>query len=204
MDPKALLPAPPVKALHIDIDKVHQGVNCSWIEHLYSSTVTIFLLGIKICYIWDYCLLTNLQAKAKAECLQAHQDRFLMLMETCTTWEIANLDLEDHTSKATLWQLIMNIPDLANPKSRLFHLVNKMFSKPKYILCFHPSWSQNARNVVAGLCVYLKGLWHGIINTTKFNKLFTDTVIDQAKDAWWDPSQKVWWQKLMRKWLVYS
>jgi len=82
-------------------------------------------------FVRDYRLLTNSQAKAKAECLWAHQERFLMQMETCITWEIANLDLKDHSSEATLHQLIMNIPDPANPKSRLFHLVNKMFSKPQ-------------------------------------------------------------------------
>jgi len=92
--------------------------------------------------------------------------------------------------EATLRQLIMNIPDPANPKSRLFHSVNKMFIKKEYILRFHPSRSQNARDVVAGLCVYIKGLWQGVIDVSKFNKFFTDTAIDRAKDAWWDPTQR--------------
>jgi len=187
---KATPTQPPIKALHIDIDKVHQGVNRSRIEHLYSSSATVFPLGIKMRFVRDYKLLTNSQAKAKAECLRAHQERFLAQMETCTTWEIASLDLADHSTEATLRQLIMNIPDPANPKSRLFHSVNKMFIKSEYILRFHPSRSQNARDVVAGLCVYLKGLWQGIVDVNKFNKFFTETAIDRSKDAWWDPSQK--------------
>jgi len=60
---------PPVKALHIDIDKVHQGMNRSRIKHLYSSSATVFPLGIKMRFVRDYHLLTNSQAKAKANCL---------------------------------------------------------------------------------------------------------------------------------------
>jgi len=189
-DQKPTTPTTVIKALHVDVDKVHQGVNRSRIEHLYSSTATVFPLGIKMRFVRDLRLLTNSQAKAKAECLRAHQERFLTQMETCTTWEIACLDLEERVTEATLRQLIMNIPDPANPKSRLFHSVNKMFIKSEYILRFHPSRSQNARDVVAGLCVYLKGLWQGVIDVSKFNKFFTDTAIDRSKDAWWDPSQK--------------
>jgi len=141
-------------------------------------------------FIQDYCLLTHSQAKAKAECLKAHQERFLNQMETCITWEIATLDLKDHTTEASLWQIIMNIPDPANPASQLFHLVNMMFIKNRAILHFHPSRSQNVRDVVAGLCVYIKGLWQGVVDEHKFNKFFTDTVNDWDKDAWWDPTQK--------------
>jgi len=64
------------------------------------------------------------------------------------------------------------------------------FSQDAAILRFHPSKSQNARDVVVGLCVYLKGLWQGVIDENKLNKFFTDTALDRAKDAWWDPSQK--------------
>jgi len=95
-------------------------------------------------FVRDYQLLTNSQAKVKAECLKAHQERFLNQMETCIAWEIAALDLEDHATEATLRQLIMNILDPANPASRLFHSVNIMFSQKGSILLFHPSQSQNA------------------------------------------------------------
>jgi len=177
-DPNAPKLPPPVKALHIDIDKVHQGVNNSQIEHLYLATATVFPLGIKMRFIRDYRLLTNSQAKAKAKCLRTHQELFLAQMETCITWEILNLDLEDHSTEATLRQMIMNIPDPANPASQLFHSINKMFNKMDYIIRFHPTRSQNARDVVAGLCMYLKGLWQGVIDISKFNKLFTDTALD--------------------------
>jgi len=43
---------------------------------------------------------------------------------------------------------------------------------------------------VAGLCIYLKGLWQGVIDDSKLNKFFMDTALDRAKDAWWDPTQK--------------
>jgi len=108
----------------------------------------------------------------------------------CITWEIATLDLEDHSTEATLRQIIMNIPDPANLASRLFHSVNQMFNKNGSILRFHPTHSQNARDVVAGLCIYIKGLWQGIIDEQKFNKFFTDTALERAKDAWWDPQQR--------------
>jgi len=93
-------------------DKVHQGVNWSHIEHLYLSKATVSPLGIKMRFVHDYCLLTNSQAKAKAKCLCSHQEWFLSLMETCTMWEIVNLNLKDHPTEATLLQMIMNILDL--------------------------------------------------------------------------------------------
>jgi len=65
-----------------------------------------------------------------------------------------------------------------------------MFNKNGSILRFHPSCSQNVCDVVAGLCVYIKHLWQGIIDDCKFNKFFTDTALDWAKDAWWDLTQK--------------
>jgi len=86
----------------MDIDKVHQGVNHSRLEYLYSSKATVFPLGIKMWFVHDHQLLTNFQAKAKAECLRTHQECFLAQMEMCTTWEILNLDLEDHSMEATL------------------------------------------------------------------------------------------------------
>jgi len=189
-DPKAPKPPPPIKALHVEIDKVNQGLNRARIETLYLSKATVFPLGIKMRFVHDYRLLTNSQVKAKAECLKAYQEWFLNQMETCITWEIATLDLEDHSAEATLRQLIMNILDQGNLASRLFHSVNKMFIKDGTILQFHPSRSQNARDVVASLCVYLKGLWQGMINNSKLNKFFTDTALDRAKDTWWDPFQK--------------
>jgi len=80
----------------------------------------------------------------------------------------------------------MNIPDPINPKIKLFHMVNKMFICNGYIFQFHPSWSQQAREVVAGLLVFLTGLWCGTINTMKFHKFFTDRAIEWSKDTWWD------------------
>jgi len=69
LDPKAPPPPPPIKALHVEIDKVHQGINRSRIEYLYSSKATVFPLGIKMRLVRDYRFLTNSQVKAKVECL---------------------------------------------------------------------------------------------------------------------------------------
>jgi len=49
-----------------------------------------------------------------------------------------------------------------------------MFSRTTSILWFHPSQSQNAQDVVAGLCVNFKGLWQGVIDHNKLNKFFTN------------------------------
>jgi len=81
----------PIKALHIKIDQVHQMVTRSWIEYLYSSKPMIFPLGFKMHLVRDHQLLTNIQAMAKAASLWAHQARFLLQMETCSTWELATL-----------------------------------------------------------------------------------------------------------------
>jgi len=176
----------PVKVLHIEIDWVHQTVTCSRIEHLYLLKATVFPLGFKMHLIHDHQLLTNIQAKAKAASLRGNQARFLSQMETCSTWEIAMLDLYDNQTKANLWQLIMNIPDPLQPICRLFHVVNKMFIRDSYIFQFHPSWSQQAHKVVAGLLVFLKGMWQGTINVNKFHKFFTEGMIERSRDAWWD------------------
>jgi len=176
----------PVKALHIEIDQVQQTTVRSRIEHLFSSKATVFPLGIKMRLARDYRILTNAQAKAKADSLRSHQERFLAQMETCSTWEISTLDLTDRQTDANLRQFIMNIPDPGQPATKLFHAVSKMFSRDGHIFRFHPSRSQQAREVVAGLLVFLKGLWEGLIPTNKFHKFFTDGAIERSRDAWWD------------------
>jgi len=50
-DPNAPKLPPPVKALHVEIDKINQGVNQSRIEALYSLKATIFPLGIKMQFV---------------------------------------------------------------------------------------------------------------------------------------------------------
>jgi len=41
-----------------------------------------------------------------------------------------------------------------------------------------------------GMCVYIKGIWQGVIDDSKFNKFFSYFAIDHAKDVWWDLTQK--------------
>jgi len=161
-------------------------VTQSQIEFLYSSKAIIFPLGFKMHLVSDHWLLTNIQAKVKAASLQAHQARFLSQMETFSTWELATLKLNDRATQANLCQFIMNIPDPVNPKCKLFHAVNKMFSWDRHIFRFHPSWTQHAWEVVVGLLVFLMGLRASAIETMKFHKFFTDGAIKRAKDAWWD------------------
>jgi len=164
-----------VKALHIEIDRVHQIVARSRIKFLYSSKATGFPLGFKMRLIQDHRLLTSTQAKAKAASLKAHQARLP-----------ATLDLINKQTKATHWQIIMNILDPIQPTCKLFHAVNKMYIRDSFIFRFHPSCSQQAREVVTGLLVFLTGLWEGTINTMKFHKFFTNGVIKCTCDAWWD------------------
>jgi len=42
------------------------------------------------------------------------------------------------------------------------------------------------REVVAGLLMFLTGLWEGTINTMKFHKFFTNGAIECVHNAWWD------------------
>jgi len=134
----------PVKALHIEINRIQQMITRSHIKHLYSSKATVFPLGFKMCLVRDHHLLTNMQAKAKAASLRSNQARFLTQMETCSTWEIVMLDLQEHQTQAILCQLIMNILDLVQPSCKLFNAVNKMFIQDGYIFRFHPSRNQQA------------------------------------------------------------
>jgi len=111
-------------------------------------------------------------------------------METCITWELSTLDLADSTTRANLCQFIMNIPDPERPGERLFHVVNKMLRHDGYIFCFNPNRSQSAREIVAGLLVYLQGMWTPMVEPSKFNKFFTSPVIERALDAWWDTQER--------------
>jgi len=84
----------------------------------------------------------------------------------------------------------MNIPDPEKPLELLFHSVSKMVVKDTFIFRFHPSKSQSAWEVVAGLLVFLKGMWGGILPADKLNKFFTADALSCSKDAWWDPESK--------------
>jgi len=138
----------------------------------------------------DYKLLTNTKAKAKADSLRSNQQRFLANMETCITWEISTLDLPDTTLGANLRHIIMNIPDPEKPEEKLFHAVNKMLRHDGYIFRFNPSRSQSAREVVAGLLVFLQGTWASTLAPDKFHKFFTGPAIERAADAWWDSQER--------------
>jgi len=96
-------------------------------------------------------------------------------METCSTWEISTLDLPDRQTEANLREFIMDIPDLAQPATQLFYEVNKMFSKDSHIFQFNPSRGQQAREVVAGLLVFLKASGMGSSQRKNFTS-FSMTV----------------------------
>jgi len=140
--------------------------------------------------VHDLKLLTNPKAKEKALSLRVTQDQFLHQMETCITWEIATIDLVDQTFCTSFCAVLMNIPDPTEPTAKLFHLVNITFNWDGYIFRFHPSRSQMARDVVAGLLVFLTGIWSGLVDPTKFHKFFSATAIERAQDAWWDAKDK--------------
>jgi len=176
-----------IKALHLDINKADPLDYKCHLEALYSSVATTFPLSIKMCLVHDLKLLTNTKAKEKAHSLQATQGQFLQQTETCITWEIVTIDLEDKTLCNSLRAILMNILDPEHLDTKLFHSVNKMFKQDGYIFHFHPSRGQNAREVVAGLLVFLKGIWSGVVNVEKFNKFFSAMALEQAKEAWWDP-----------------
>jgi len=106
-------------------------------------------------------------------------------MDSCISWEVATLNLVDKAAKANLQQLIMSIPNLDWPEQWLFHSINKMYSN-RYIFHFKLAKAQSAREIVAGLLVFLKGIWKDQIDTEKFNKFFMFLAIKQAKDTWWD------------------
>jgi len=139
---------------------------------MYSSSAVNFPLGIKMHLVRDLKLLTNPKVKEKALSLCITQDQFLHQTETCITWEIATIDLVDKTLCTLFRAVLMNILDPTEPAAKLFHSVNITFNRDGYIFRFHPSCSQTARDVVAGLLVFLTGIWSGIIDPTKFHKFF--------------------------------
>jgi len=144
----------PVKALHIKIDQIQQTVTRRHIEYLYSSKAMVFLLGFKMQLVQDHWLLTNMQAKEKAASFCAHQARFLAQMENCSTWEPATINLIGQQMQATLHQNIMNILDPMQLACKLFHAINKMYIRDGFIFQFHPSHSQQVREVMARLLVF--------------------------------------------------
>jgi len=64
---------PHPKALHIKIDKGDPAQCHHALEKLYSSSATMFPLGIKMQLVRDHKLLTNTKAKAKANSLRSNQ-----------------------------------------------------------------------------------------------------------------------------------
>jgi len=83
----------------------------------------------------------------------------------------------------------MNIPDPEHLDGNFFHSVNRMFKKDGFIFHFHPNRSQYAREIVAGLLVFLKGIWHGLIDGKKFNKFFSSSALERLQEAWWDSTE---------------
>jgi len=67
-------------------------------------------------------------------------------------------EMIDRQMQSNLCQIVMNIPNLVQPTCKLFHSVNKMFIQDGHIFRFHPSQSQQEREMVVGLLVFLKGL----------------------------------------------
>jgi len=61
-----------------------------------------------------------------------------------------------------------------------------MYSSNGYIFRFKPTKLQSKREIVAGLLVFLKGIWQDHLDTEKFNKFFMASAIERAEDAWWD------------------
>jgi len=43
---------------------------------------------------------------------------------------------------------------------------------------------------VAGLLVYLQGMWTPTVKLAKFNKFFTGPAIERAANAWWDTKER--------------
>jgi len=179
-----------IKALHIEINKNDPLAFKARIKVLYSSSATTFLLRIKMRLVCDYKQLTNVHAKEKAKCLRSMQERFLKNSQTCITWELSTINLEDRMLWTSLQYVLMNIPDPEKPAELLFHSVSKMVVKDTFIFRFHPRKSQSAHKVVAGLLVFLKGMWGGILPAEKLHKFFTANALTRSKDAWWDPESK--------------
>jgi len=185
-----LVVAPPVKALHLEINQSEPYASKQWLEAVFLSTVEVFLLDTKMHLVQDARLLTNPTVKVKALSLQSLQHRFTSQMESCMTWEIATLDLPEKHLQANLQQLVLAIPDPNKPHQHLFHSISKTFTEDSHIFCFHPSKSQHAQGMVTGLLVFLKGMWEEHMDTKKFHKFFTDRAIDCAADSWWDLETK--------------
>jgi len=59
-----------------------------------------------------------------------------------------------------------------------------------FIIHFHPNKSYHAHKVVAGLLVFLCGLWNGILDVHKFDNFFMTITMERVQDAWWDINEK--------------
>jgi len=90
-----------VKTLHLEINQ-SEPASKQHVEAVYSSTVEVFPLDIKMCLVQNAQLLTNPTVKAKSMSLWSLQNCFTLQMESCLMWEIATLDLPDKTLQANL------------------------------------------------------------------------------------------------------
>ena len=183
-------PTAGVKALHLEIDSKEPRSQRTAVEKLYSAHANFCPLGIQMRLVPETHELANHTAIAKAVCLREKQKAFLAQSETCLSWEISTLDLYDSALKTDLRTLIHLIPDPDRPGESLFHAVNKMSRRDGFIFRFNPAKSQTAREVVAGLLVFLGGLWHPILKAEKFHKFFTAEAVERSQEAWWDSTKK--------------
>jgi len=175
------------KALHIEIDKGKLPSCHHLLENLYSSLVTMFPLDVKMHLVRDHKLLTNTKAKTKEASLRANQQRFLSSnIETCITWELSSLDLQDTTISANLHNWLWISLTLEKLGEKLFNAVNKMLYNDGYIFQFNPSQSQSTREIVTGLLVFLRHV--GIYNHT--SKISQVCMGPCTTDAWWDAKER--------------
>ena len=180
----------PTRALHIEVNRTTANDDRPIIEKLYSRTSEYCPLGIKMQLVPPVYTLMNPRVVGKAVSMRERQKSFLAHSDSCTSWELVTLDLWDDALQADLRTILHLLPDPKKPDSRLFLAVNPMFDCDGFVFRFHPSKSATAREVVAGLRVFLGGVWEDMIAPMKFNKYFTATAIERAQNTWWDPVEK--------------
>jgi len=99
----------------------------------------------------------NTQGQRKIDKLCACQATWITSkLVTLKTWEIEFLDNTKKYMGLSLWDAMMSLKYLANPRFSLFHLINKHWKDDCYLVTCLKSLDSLAHAMIAALLPYLK------------------------------------------------
>ena len=149
-----------LKAVHLECARKDERKAKKELGKLYSSTSTIFPLGIRMRLVAEYKEVKGNIVNIKKHCnLRAKQAHFTKKLGSVFSEDIMNLDVVHSTLGKSLREMIMQIKTWDAQRANMFHAVNLSWKGDKIVFSFPPSNELNATMVVDGLIPFLRWLY---------------------------------------------